>query len=150
MQKQRNVPPKKRPRSRRPSGPRKPSAPQPRLMPESKRPKHAGLPNEAQLLEFIHTSEGRIGKREIARAFGIKGSDRIALKQLLKKLEGEGKLARKARKLADPTRLTGVSVLEIEEIDEDGELIAIPVEWDEDQAGKRPRIVMAIRQTTGR
>jgi ribonuclease R len=34
----------------------------------------------------------KIGKREIARAFGITGSDRIGLKQILKELESEGEI----------------------------------------------------------
>ena len=58
----------------------------------------AGLPTEAQIIDFIGTQEGRIAKRDISRAFGIKSNERTALKQLLKKLEAEGKLARKAGK----------------------------------------------------
>jgi len=109
----------------------------------------AGLPTEAQIIDFIGTQEGRIAKRDISRAFGIKSNERTALKQLLKKLEAEGKLARKAGKFADATRLPPVSVLEIDEIDEDGELIAIPVEWDEALAGKRPRVLVEMRQAKG-
>ena len=44
--------------------------------------KPQGLPSEAELLEFVQASGGKAGKREIARAFDIKGGDRIALKAM--------------------------------------------------------------------
>ena len=47
------------------------------------RSQRAGLPTRHQVLEFIHGSEIPVGKREIARAFGIKGADRIPLKAML-------------------------------------------------------------------
>src|SRR5438067_2231509 len=148
MQKQRKLPQGKPPRSRR-SSEAKSSLRQPRRTPEAVARGAKGLPSEAQIVEFIGTAEGRVGKREISRAFGIKGNDRIALKQLLKRLESEGKLARKARKLTDATRLPPVAVLEIVGSDEDGELIAIPVEWDEMETESRPRVLVEMRQAKG-
>ena len=53
-----------------------------------------GLPTKEQILEFIGSSQDRVGKREIARAFGIKGGARIALKHLLNELAAEGRLRR--------------------------------------------------------
>ena len=47
-----------------------------------KRPE--GMPTPKQVLEFIQSSETPAGKREIARAFGLKGQEKIALKRLLK------------------------------------------------------------------
>ena len=44
-------------------------------------------------------------KREIARAFGIKGAARIDLKRILKELEAEGHLEKRQRSYADPDRL---------------------------------------------
>jgi ribonuclease R len=38
-------------------------------------------PSDEALLEFLSNNPGQTGKREVARAFGIKGADRIALKQ---------------------------------------------------------------------
>ena len=47
--------------------------------------KHAGgLPSKDQILQFIQTSPTPAGKREIAKAFGIKGNEKIALKKLLR------------------------------------------------------------------
>ena len=49
-------------------------------------------PTKRQILDFINESPTPVGKREIARAFGIRGGDRIALKAVLKELQNEGLL----------------------------------------------------------
>ena len=46
-----------------------------------------GMPSREQVLEFLAENPGVTGKREIARAFGLTGSDKIALKALLKEIE---------------------------------------------------------------
>ena len=43
-----------------------------------------GLPTRKQILEFIKDSPTPAGKREIARAFGLKGQEKIQLKALLR------------------------------------------------------------------
>ena len=49
-----------------------------------------GLPTRKQILDFIASSDQPSGKREIARAFGLSGADKIALKALLKDMADEG------------------------------------------------------------
>ena len=44
------------------------------------------VPTRDELLAFIKESATPVGKREIARAFHIKGDQRIELKQLLRDL----------------------------------------------------------------
>ena len=100
------------------------------------------IPSEAEVLEFIQSSPGIVGKRDIARHFDIKGGDKIGLKALLKRMEDNGLLAKKQRKLIDRSSLPPVTVLEIMGTDKDGEAYAEPVEWDERQAGKPPRVVI--------
>ncbi len=51
---------------------------------DGKSDKKASLPSEEEILEFIRGSDRKVGKREIARAFNIRGDDRIALKKRLK------------------------------------------------------------------
>src|SRR5262249_56647559 len=54
---------------------------------------------------FIQSSPGNVGRREIARAFGIKGAGRIGLKRILKELAADGLIAdarRRVRKGALP------------------------------------------------
>ena len=42
-----------------------------------------GLPTRQQVLDFIARAEEEVGKREIARHFGLKGNEKIQLKSLL-------------------------------------------------------------------
>ena len=107
------------------------------------------LPTADQLIDFIKNSPGKVGKREIARAFSIKGSDRIALKRLLKSLEEDGKLRRAGRAISKAGELPAITSLEIVARDPDGELIAEPAEWDEDAAGPRPKILIVAQPARG-
>ena len=100
------------------------------------------LPTEADVLGFIQSSPGIVGKREIARHFGVKGGDKVELKALLRHMEENGQLAKRQRKLIDRSSLPPVTVLEIIGTDKDGEAYAEPVEWDERQAGKPPLVVI--------
>lgn len=104
----------------------------------------APFPSKEQVLTFINESSEPVGKREIARAFRIKGSaDRIRLKALLKELKQEGHLEKQpSKRLAAPGRLPNVLVVEVAEMDEDGELLARPTVWDDDK-GRPPRIYVA-------
>ena len=58
------------------------------------------LPSRQDLVAFVANAPGKVGKREIARAFNIQGGDRLWLKETLKELESEGALDR--RKQGDP------------------------------------------------
>jgi len=89
------------------------------------------LPSKDDLLAFIGRQPGKIGTREIARAFHLKNADRIALKRLLRELADEGLVERRRKKLHHPGTLPQVVLAEIAERDADGELIAVPTEWDE-------------------
>ena len=50
----------------------------------------SGLPTRQQILDFIASSGQPAGKREIGRAFGLSGHDKILLKALLKDMADEG------------------------------------------------------------
>ena len=52
--------------------------------------KSKGLPSRNQILDLIETSDTPIGKREISKAFGLNGQEKIALKTLLKDMTDEG------------------------------------------------------------
>ncbi len=105
----------------------------------------ARLPSEAEILDFIRAAPGAAGKRDIARAFAVKGSDKIALKQLLKRLAEEGKLAKSRKKLIDTSALPPVTALEVMGLDADGEAWGEPIEWDEASAAKPPRVLIETR-----
>lgn len=102
-----------------------------------KRPrKSAGFPEKAAVLDFIQESPSKVGKREIARAFGITGAaDRMKLKKLIKELADDGAIERgHGRHFHRAGELPPVTVIEISEIDGDGELIARPASWQGDEA----------------
>ncbi|MBX6322915.1 MAG: ribonuclease R, partial [Rhodospirillaceae bacterium] len=104
----------------------------------------APLPTKAEIREFIRDSAGPVGKREIARAFQITGSQRIALKAMLKELAAEGALERRqGRRYARPGTLPAVAVLEVSGTDLDGELLARPAAWTEE--AEPPHIYVADR-----
>ncbi len=107
------------------------------MSPKSSKQDH--LPTKEQVRSFIDESETPVGKREIARAFNIKGADRIYLKKLLKELVDEGHLEKgRKRELAPAGALPAVAVIEVERLDKGGEPVARPVSWQED--GKPPLI----------
>jgi len=51
-------------------------------------PRPLALPSREALLDYLREAPGRVNKRDIARAFGVKGKDRTALKDLLRELSG--------------------------------------------------------------
>jgi len=95
------------------------------------------LPTKAQILDWIAQNPGLSAKRDIARAFGIKGAQRIDLKQLLKELEQEGALERRRRSFRDADRLPPVSVLVILPADDQGDQWARPMDWASDDPPPR-------------
>jgi ribonuclease R len=105
----------------------------------AKRPKPP-LPSKADLLAFIAERSGKLGSREIARAFGISGADRVELKTLLRELSEEGHLTRRRKRLHRSGALPPVVIADVISRDRDGELIAVPSEWDEEVHGPAPKI----------
>ena len=102
------------------------------------------MPPREDVLAFIARSPGKVGKRDIARHFGVGGGARVALKRLLKDLEADGLLSRRAKTLHRAGELPSMVVAHIAGKDRDGELFAAPVEWDEEQNGRIPRIHVPI------
>ncbi len=105
--------------------------------------KHA--PSRDDILAFLarEAEAGgprKIGVREIARAFGATGEDRVAIKRLLAELAEEGVLEKRGRRVTRKGALPPVALVDIVARDRDGEMIAAPVEWDEDELGPAPRI----------
>ncbi|MFD1766218.1 ribonuclease R family protein [Sphingorhabdus buctiana] len=99
----------------------------------ARKPRHQpGLPSREQILEFIETSKEPAGKREIARAFGLFGSDKIALKALLKDMTDEGLIdAAPGRAFHKMGGVPRVTVLKIVDVD-GNQLIAVPERWEAD------------------
>jgi ribonuclease R len=119
----------------------------------ARKPKEArrtGLPTKDEVLEFIQNARVTPGKREISRAFSIRGGDRVALKKLLNEMADEGLLSGNRRGFKERGKMPPVAVLEIVARDADGELIGEPAVWDASE-GERPRVlILAGRGSAGR
>jgi ribonuclease R len=98
------------------------------------------LPSKQEVLAFVGSQTGEVGTRELARAFGLKNADRAVLKGMLRELADEGKIKRRRRTMHRTGALPAVVIADITARDEDGELIAIPTEWDEEAQGAAPKI----------
>lgn len=103
----------------------------------------AKLPNKTEILEWVSNNPSQTSKRDIAKAFGIKGADRIDLKRMLKELEAEGHLEKRRKTYRDPDKLPPVSVLMVIGPDSDGDLLAKPLEWQGE--GAMPRVLIIPR-----
>jgi len=98
--------------------------------------------NKETIFDFIKKSSKPVTKREIARSFGIKGGEnRVALKQLLKALVKDGSITKQPGGVySAPDGLPSVAVVKVHKIDIDGDVFALPLEWDEDLHGAAPKI----------
>ncbi|MBU1378356.1 MAG: ribonuclease R [Alphaproteobacteria bacterium] len=82
-----------------------------------------GVPDRETLLKFIRES-GETDKGAIARAFGLKGEDRRALRAMLQTLETDGTLGKRGRKgFAEAGALPEVGVVDVVERTSDGDLM---------------------------
>jgi len=90
--------------------------------PKPSRPAH-GLPDRETLLKFVRES-GETDKAAIAQAFGLKGVERRALRELLKGLQEDGSLGRRGRRgFAEMGAVPEVGVVDVVERDPDGDLL---------------------------
>jgi ribonuclease R len=101
------------------------------------------LPTKADVLDWIAANPTLTSKRDIAKAFGVKGADRIDLKRVLRDLEDEGHLEKRKKTYRDPDRLPPVSVLQVKAPDKNGDLFAQPLEWHGE--GVEPTVLLVPR-----
>lgn len=104
----------------------------------------ARIPSKTEILDWIADNPGLSAKRDIAKAFGIKGAERIELKRLLKELEAEGALERRRKTYRDTERLPPVTILSILAPDRNGDQFARAVEWQGE--GPEPRVLFLPRK----
>jgi ribonuclease R len=98
------------------------------------------LPTKDQIRQWILDNPSLTGKRDIAKAFGISGDGRIDLKRMLRELEAEGAIEKKARRYREEGALPPVSVLLILPPDSNGDLFAQPLEASD--TDEPPRILV--------
>jgi ribonuclease R len=103
------------------------------------------IPSKEAILQWIAENPTLATKRDIARAFNIKGAARIDLKRLLKEIEDEGGLTRRTRSVRDRGVLPPVTLLQVMAPDAQGDLFARPLEW----RGEGPEPVILFVPTEG-
>ncbi|WP_370631926.1 ribonuclease R [Phyllobacterium lublinensis] len=108
----------------------------------SKREAH--MPGREEILQFIKENPDLAGKRDIAKAFNLKGDARIALKDILRDLADDGLVEKRAKRLAMPGSLPSVAVLDITGREGDGGLIAKPAEWDANHQERPPVVFIRV------
>ena len=103
-----------------------------------------GPPTREAVLEFIENSPGRVGRREIARAFDVKGDARIGLKALLKEMSAAGLLNNTRKAIRGVGKLPPTAVIEAIGTDDEGDLYGEPVDWDAEDDGAPPRVLIRL------
>ena len=108
----------------------------------------AGLPSRKQILDFIATSDQPAGKREIARAFGLRGQDKIDLKRLLNDMADEGLIDHsRGRAFHQAGGVPRVTVLRVSQVDDSGNVFAVPEQWHAETPPPRLRVVERGRRS---
>ncbi len=108
----------------------------------------SGLPSRRQILEFIESSGQPAGKREIARAFGLSGHDKILLKALLKDMADEGLIdSSPGRAFHKAGGVPRVTVLRVAEADDSGNVWAVPENWQGEGPAPRLRVIEKGRRS---
>ncbi|OPB29565.1 ribonuclease R [Bartonella sp. WD12.1] len=90
------------------------------------------LPNKAEILSFITDNPCLLNRREIAKAFNLKGDSRRWLKNMLDQLKDPSSISKKHKKITTQERLPPITLVKISALDNDGGFIAQPLEWKGD------------------
>src|SRR6478672_6968598 len=107
-----------------------------------RRTQAAGLPSRKQILDFIASSDQPAGKREIARAFGLAGQDKIELKRLLKDMADEGLIdSSPGRAFHQAGGVPKVTVLRVQAVDDSANVFGTPEQWQAETQPPRIRII---------
>ena len=101
------------------------------------------LPTKKQIQDWIKDNPKKSSKREIAKAFGIKGSMRVELKKVLKELTLSGEIDKNKKSFKNPNQLSSVCILQMMASTSDGDLFARPVDWKGDEP--EPIVLMVFR-----
>ncbi|MFL6740378.1 MAG: RNB domain-containing ribonuclease, partial [Sphingomicrobium sp.] len=112
--------------------------------------KATGLPSRKQVLDFIASSDQPAGKREIARAFGLSGQDKIDLKRLLNDMADEGLIDHsRGRAFHQAGGVPKVTVLRVSQVDDSGHVFAVPEQWHAETPPPRLRLLERGKSALG-
>jgi ribonuclease R len=109
----------------------------------TRRSREPGLPSREQILDFIAESPTPFAKRDLLRAFKVTPAERPALKAMIEDVARSGAVERgPKRRLAPLESLPEIGVIEISEIDLDGEMHGRPLAW----RGEPPPIIVVAER----
>ena len=114
------------------------------MIKRERRQRSGELPSTAELAAFVRDSPTAVGRREIARAFGLGPGNRPELRDALRQIERSGAITRAANgRYVGAAPLPEVSVIERFGSDPDGVALARPVAWP----GPDPAPVLRLIET---
>lgn len=104
------------------------------------------FPHIDEVYRYLAKSEKPLTKRELSRAFDIKGDDRKNFKSLLKDLESDGRIVKGAGQVYSvPGSLPHITTIIVTHVDIDGDVFARPIEWNEEVQGPPPQIELLTK-----
>lgn len=89
---------------------------------------HSSLPSPQELLDYIQQHKGEVNRRDIAKAFGIKGEERVALKTALQELAQNPAIQKRGKRYTSLESPSSLITARIVKITEHGEIIGVPEE----------------------
>lgn len=97
-------------------------------------PPQSGLPSKADIIAYVKECDGEVVRRDIARAFGVKGEARTKLRSLLKEMDADGSINLKGGKRIErgggqSGKMPPVAPIDVMSVDDDGDLICMPAGW---------------------
>ena len=104
------------------------------------------LPSPQQVIDYVQSVTAREGtpppRRDVAKAFKAKGTDRAALRGLLSEMEDQGLIALEGKPKKGKAGLPKVCVMDVGEADAEGDLTATPIRWED---GEPPRVTLTAK-----
>jgi ribonuclease R len=92
-----------------------------------------GLPGKDDIAKFIRETPGEVSRREIARAFNVKGDDRAKLRAILAEMSNDGALGRRnSKKFHIASDLPEILAIDVMSVDDAGDLSCLPASWEGD------------------
>ncbi len=97
-------------------------------------PKKSGLPTKQEIIAYLKDADNEVARRDLARAFGVKGEARAQLRAMLKEMDADGSISMKSGKRieragAQSGDLPPVAPIDVMSVDDDGDLICMPANW---------------------
>ena len=99
------------------------------------------LPTSEQILEALANDKTLKSRRDLAKAFNIKGALRVPFKQLLREMKQQGLLTGSAKLTRKTNDLPAVTLVDIPSDADPENMIAYPVKWDK-RLSKKPSVII--------